>query len=214
MNDLKNQREATLNRVELFLEKTPHTDQNARSLIRSVLHALGEKILRGPEISLLEQILRMRPDISAWHMMGALNVQGKAKAGQQRVKSIRQVFNHMGFANPVTVRAAMSAYYDARISHHVKSIVRQKNILNNAETRRELAHNLAFMLVRDKNSEQLVHPFLVELAGHDGFRQELGTIASQTTVQYTFGTRDRPRQRRAALNRHDVERIKDVLDEA
>lgn len=188
IRDLKNQREATLKRLKEYLRAAPHTDENARSLVRSVLHALGERTLQAGEIQAAEQILRMRPDISVWHMMGALKVAQKGKAGQQRVKTIRRLLAHDDFANPDTVRAAMGAYYDQRIGHHVKGMLKQKTYLDHEAARRELVHNLAFMLARHENSEKLVHPYIVQLAGHDAVYAELENILETGSVRYTFGT--------------------------
>ncbi len=215
VRDLAEQRTQTMQGIRIFLHDVHERSPHARRLIVSVTHALGARRLRPRELNALEEILRMRPDISTWHMMGALKTKGKAAVGaQQRLEAIHRAFKQDAFINPVTVRAAMAAYYDERIGHHVKRILKQEKLLNHAESRRELAHNLAYNLCRDEGSTRLVHPYVVQLAGHVDFREELRKIIKGKHIQYMFGKRDRPRRRSVKLNRNDLAKIRAVLEEA
>ncbi|MBI2445450.1 hypothetical protein HYV43_03625 [Candidatus Micrarchaeota archaeon] len=208
------ERQTVVQNIQRFLHDAEAHNETAHQLTRSILHALGERRLGEEKISTLESLLRMRPDISIWHLLGALKVEGKARAGRvQRVKTIRNLLRHDAFVRPLTVRAAMGAYYDQRVGPHVKAIFRQHKYLDHAETRRELAHNLAYMLSRHKESDRLVRPYVSELAGHDGFRQEMGKIIQAGRIEYVFGSRRAPKLRRIKLSSEELQRIRNALND-
>ncbi len=206
-------RRNAMDSIHRFLSTTGAHNEAAHQLVRSVLHALGERRLPKEKITLLKQLLLARPDISTWHLLGALKVEGKTKAGKiQRVGTIRELFRHDAFVNPLTVRAAMGAYYDQRVGNHVRNIFRQRQYLDHDPTARELAHNLTYMLTRHKNSGKLVRPYIAELAAHDGFFSHMQAILKDGKIEYTFGSRRQPKTRRMRLSMHELNEIRLALD--
>ncbi|MBI5225852.1 hypothetical protein HY994_01265 [Candidatus Micrarchaeota archaeon] len=188
------ERRQTIRDLRIFLREANIEDVHKSYVYRAMVHEMAEESLAKKDLRLFRKLLALRPEMSASHLLAALQVWHKksVRGGKRRVRACKNELKKDPYVSPLTVAYAVRHLGD-QTAKLVAQILSHENYLNHPQACAELVHQLVWRAGLEKETKKVskenieyANTLLMHIRNHAAVKNELRTIQKKRQVHFLF----------------------------